>query len=202
MKKTAIYIVRHGETQWNLEKIIQGHTNIPLNQKGEMQAQERAEDLRYVDFDFVYSSDLIRAHRTVEIIALERNLAITTTEALRERNFGLYEGKPMDAKHKELCELLSKYTNHPVIRESKAETNDLIISRVFTFLREISVAHPGKTILVGSHGGVLRQILIHLGYTTEAQLPSGSIQNLAYVKLESDGVNFEVKGTEGVNISK
>lgn len=197
-----LYIVRHGETQWNLDKIVQGHTNIPLNVKGEMQAHERKEDLRNVDFDYVYSSDLIRAHRTVEIIALERNLAITTTEALRERNFGLREGKPMDEKHKVLCELLAKYTQHPVIEESKAETNDLIVSRVFTFLREISVAHPAKKILVGSHGGVLRQILIHLGFATEAQLPSGSVQNLAYVKLESDGVDFKVKDTSGIILSK
>ena len=194
----TLFLVRHGETRWNAAHIVQGHTDIALNEKGESQANERGESLRHIQFDAAYSSDLIRARRTTELVLLERKLAIVTTEALRERNFGLYEGKPMDSKHKELCELLSKYNSHPIIQEGRVETNEQIVARVFTFLREVSIAHQNQTVLVGTHGGILRQVLIHLGFATEAALPAGSVKNLAYVELESDGVEFSVKEIAGV----
>ncbi len=198
----TLYLVRHGQTQWNVDRIIQGHTDIPLNKNGEVQALAQSEKLKDVRFDAAYSSDLIRAKRTAEILLLERKLAVITTQKLRERSFGLYEGKPIDDKHKKLCELLAQYNDHPHIKESRVETNDLIIGRVFTFLREISLAHLGKTVLVASHGGILRQVLIHLAYATEVQLASGSVQNLAYLKLESDGVDFFIKDTSGVTFPR
>ena len=201
MPLCTLYIVRHGETQWNKEKIVQGHTDIPLNDTGKEQAQAQSEHLKHIHFDAVYASDLIRAKQTAEILLRERKLAIITTQMLRERNFGDYEGKPMDNKHKELCELLALYTSHNDFNTAHVETNDLIIGRVFTFLREVSLAHGGKNVLIASHGGVLRQVLIHLGAATEAQLASGSVQNLAYIRLDCDGVDFWVKDTVGIVLS-
>ena len=137
----TLYLVRHGQTKWNLDKIVQGHTDIPLNKNGELQAHVQSNNLKHIRFDAAYSSDLIRAIKTAEILLLERKIAIITTQKLRERYFGLYEGKQMNAAHKKLCELLAVYNDHPYIKDSLVETNDLIIGRVFTFLREVSVAH-------------------------------------------------------------
>jgi broad specificity phosphatase PhoE len=89
----TIYLVRHGRTDWNEKGLIQGHTNIALNQEGKIQAENLARELKHIKFDKVFSSDLARAKQTAEIIALEHKLSVETSKALRERNFGKYEGK-------------------------------------------------------------------------------------------------------------
>ncbi len=202
MKSCILYLVRHGQTEWNVKRIIQGHTNIPLNEVGEQQAHAQRKNLKSVNFSRIYSSDLIRAHRTAKILNLERQLAIETTKALRERYFGDYEGESSEEGRAQLWKLLSNYTEHPKLKQSRVENNESVIGRVFTFLREISVAHPGENILVATHGGVLRLTLIHLGYAKEETFPPGAIQNLAYIKLESDGVEFRVLGTSGITLAR
>src|SRR5437868_2038959 len=90
---TTFYIMRHGETEWNVQKLMQGHEDSPLTAAGEAQIQERVQDFADVHFDQVFSSDLLRAQRTAELLTIERQLAINTTRLLRERTFGKYEGK-------------------------------------------------------------------------------------------------------------
>src|SRR3989338_5919677 len=102
----TIYLVRHGETEWNEKKIIQGHSDIPLNKKGELQAKELGQEFKGIHFDAVFSSNLIRAKRTAEIAVLEKKLAVVTTNALRERMFGRFEGKHISELRKAFGELL------------------------------------------------------------------------------------------------
>jgi len=198
----TLYLVRHGQTQWNIDHIIQGHVDISLTKTGEQQAHEQRGRFKDIFFSRVYSSDLIRAYRTAELLNLERQLAIQTTEALRERNFGTYQGKSSEETKKKLWHLLTHYKNHSHIKKSGVETNDRMIGRSLTFLREVCVTHPGENVLIVTHGGVMRQILLHLGFAQESQFPSGAIQNLSYIKLEGDGVGFEVKETSGIAIKK
>ncbi len=193
----TLYIVRHGETDWNVKKIIQGHADIPLNKKGEAQAKELAKKLRHIKFDAIFSSDLIRAKRTAEIISLEKKLAIHTTKELRERYFGKYQGKSF-AVNNEMVKLINnlKMFSGPGLKEVESDEN--IILRITTFLKEIAVAYPKKTILVVSHGGPMRTLLIHLGFSTYDNLTEGLIDNLAYIKLKSDGKDFIIEATEGI----
>jgi broad specificity phosphatase PhoE len=197
---TTFYIVRHGQTDWNVNKRVQGHTDIPLNETGELQAKELGEKFRNIQFDLAFSSDLMRAKRTAEIILLERKLEVATTELLRERNFGNFEGKPGDAltAFRDLLEKLTEEekVSHP---DNNIESDENVATRLVTFLRETAITHLGKTILATSHGGVLRVLLVRLGYGTEETLPYGCIENMAWIKLETDGVDFYVKETEGVN---
>lgn len=79
-----IYIVRHGETNENLNHIIQGQTDSVLNETGKMQAKKISQRLKNIKFDNVFSSDLLRTRETAEIIAIERKLKVETTKALRE----------------------------------------------------------------------------------------------------------------------
>lgn len=197
----TLYIVRHGETDWNINRIIQGHYHdTTLNANGETQAKELAKELKDIHFDKAFSSDLKRAQRTAEIIALERELAIETTKVLRERKFGRFEGKPgenlklVDQLYDALKEE-EKFFYKPF---PEMESDEEVIGRFITFIRETSVAYPGKTILVVTHGGLMRVLLIHLGFLKREQLQKGSITNTAYIKLLSDGVDFFIKEAKGV----
>src|SRR6266404_3116977 len=104
----TIYVVRHGESESNVEKVVAGNTDKQLTKAGERQARERGEHLAKIKFDAVFSSDLMRAKRTAELIAMERELAVMTTELLRERNFGEWENRPEEEYLKTNKHLLEK----------------------------------------------------------------------------------------------
>lgn len=191
-----IYVVRHGLTDWNRERKLQGQTDIPLNKEGEEQAEVMRERLSQIKFDKVYSSDLLRAKRTAEIIALEKRLAVETTKLLRERNYGSFEGEKVTG---ELIDKLYNSNSDEMIQIGM-ETDESLISRLFTFLREVSISHLGKRVLVVCHGGVMRTLLIHLGEFTKEEKRNVFINNLAFVRLESDGVEFFVKEKEGIEL--
>jgi len=201
----TIYIVRHGQAQANVDKVVAGITDTPLTQEGAKQAQARAEDLTGVKFDAVFASDLARAKRTAEIIVMEKQLAVTTREILRERNFGEWEGRPEAEVHAESRHLLEelKQLSEMDKRAFKLSTgyeSDVEISgRFITFLREIGVTFGGKTVLMVTHGSMMRALLIHLGFANYDELPPGAIANTGYFILESDGVDFKVIKTEGVS---
>lgn len=198
-KYCHIYVVRHGQTDWNVQSIIQGHSDIPLNENGVMQAKQLTEKMTSVKFDAVFSSDLIRAKRTAEIIVLEKKLAVKTTEALRERFFGRFEGKDWRQYDREIVTLLKKYRKAGYDQKKAVmETDESMVQRVIPFLREVAVGYSGKTVLMVSHGGLMRTLLIHLGFGTYETIPPGSIKNLGYVKLDSDGVDFFISGTSGI----
>jgi broad specificity phosphatase PhoE len=199
MRPCTLYLVRHGETQANVDLLIHGHSNVPLTKAGEQQAKERRDHLRKIHFAKIYSSDLIRANQTAEILNLDRKLPHETSELLRERNYGVYEGKPRETS-KQLWEYLNTNPSHPHVAESKVETSEHMAERALPYLKKISVAHQGENILVVTHGGLMRVILIHLGYAKIEQFSRHAIPNLAYFKLECDGESFKVKGSEGVSL--
>lgn len=197
--EAIVYIVRHGETDWNVAQRIQGQTDTPLNKTGEEQAQLLGQALKDVHFDAVFSSDLMRAKKTAEIATLEKNIAVQTTELLRERNFGSLEGKnrdefrTLDALRRNLeTEQRMKYRLVPDM-----ENDEEVAGRVITFLREIAVAYAGKTMLVFSHGGVMHMLLDHFGFGNETH-GYITIENTAYIKVRADGVNFFIEGTKGI----
>lgn len=203
-KYTTFYIVRHGESEGNVNKILQGQMDFPLTKTGEGQAKKRAQELRAIRFDAAFSSDLMRAHRTAEIIALEHKLTVQTTKALRERSFGTYEG--MDPKQftREIQDIFSRWymlTDAEWMKQKlddRFESGEEMVSRMLTFLREIAVGYPGKTILSVCHGDLMRNLLVHLGWGTKNELRSHAIENTAYFVLKTDGTDFTIKKTEGI----
>ncbi len=205
-KYCTIYILRHGETEHNVNEIIQGQADSPLTQKGESQAKGMAQELKDMHFDVVFSSDLGRANRTAEIIKLERELAVNTSKLIRERSFGVYEGrtaKDYYAENQAMLEklqTLSEKDKHSFRLYPSQETNEEISSRMMTFLREIAAAYPGKTVLAVSHGSIMRALLVALGVASYDQIPGSAIENLGYIVLKSDGVDFFVSGLKRINI--
>ena len=87
-----LYLIRHGETEWNSQHLAQSYTDIPLSDVGRQQAHCTAKRLQNVDFDIAYASDLSRAKDTAEIILGTRNIQVNTSKNLREYNKGVFEG--------------------------------------------------------------------------------------------------------------
>lgn len=199
-KLTTFYLVRHGKTLWNEKKLLQGQLDSPLTTEGITQAKNLAKKLKGVKFDLVFSSDLLRAKRTAEIVVLERDLEIKTSELLRERNFGHLQGKSekeWDSVFKKLSdEQKFSYKHSPQI-----ESDEELVNRLLRFIREVAIRYPGKNVLVVTHGGVIRVSLYKFGIGDYKSLPPGSVKNTGFVKLLSDGVDFFVKEISGISIN-
>lgn len=189
----TIYLTRHGETDWNAQKLLQGHSDIPLNGRGELQAKVLGEQFENINFEAAFSSDLIRAKRTAEIIIFEKKLAVITTKALRERLFGRFEGQHAS----NLRKVFDEFINVSIKQQKESEFDDIenneeIIFRLIPFIREVAVGYPGKNVLMVAHGGLIKVFLDHIGHKipTYAEKP---MKNTGYIIIESDGVEFEVK---------
>jgi broad specificity phosphatase PhoE len=199
----TIYLVRHGESEGNVKEIVQGHMDFPITEKGEKQVLKTADIFKDIHFDAIYSSDLLRAKQTAEIIKLGRDLKIKTSELLRERKLGEFEGETSDYYYKtlkdELSELdtLSKkerlgYKLHPTI-----ESDGEVINRFVTYIKEIAIAHRGENVLITTHGGPIKLLLLYIGWFTPEDVGNGTLRNAGYAVVKSDGVDFFVKEVVG-----
>lgn len=175
---TTLVLVRHGETDWNLHRRVQGHSDPPLNDTGRAQARALAEALAGEQIDAIYSSDLRRAHETARIVAERRGLEVTAVRGLRERNFGSWEGLTDG-------EVLERFPSAAYGPWGDGETREEMCARVTEALRAIAEAHPGGTVLVVTHGGPMRSLLseIHEGDV-------GSIGNCEIARVRVDGAAF------------
>lgn len=207
MKKNlcTIYIVRHGESEANV-LISKGEVfdllleeKSHLSEKGKQQVAQLAEKLKKINFDAIFSSDYIRAQETAEILKHERKLAVLTHHAIRERQFGKWAGRWHLVRSK-LQEEIRKIPEDQKTKYSfeDVEVEENLISRFSTFIREIAVAYPGKTVLVVSHSNSMRMFLYKLGYGTYHQISAGAIDNAGYYVVESDGTDFFLKETSGI----
>lgn len=201
----TIYLVRHGETEFNVKEIMQGQTDSRLTENGVAQAKLRAEEFSTIDFAAIFSSDLFRAQHTAEILKLSRDLAVNTKKLFRERTFGEFDGKSIKEFREKNREMLEKLDT--LEEKEKAsfrfyqgyETDAEMSSRMLLGFREIAGAYPGKNVLVVSHGAAITSVLVHLGFAKLSELRH-KVENLAYVKIETDGVEFFIRETRGVNI--
>ena len=146
-----LYLVRHGETDWNLQRRIQGSTDVPLNDTGRAQAKRTGELLATRTWDAVVASPLSRAFDTASIIAAEVGLPQPTTDSrLVERGYG-------DAEGLAISEVDLLYPGETPVpgREGRED----VAARALDVLIEIGEANPGKAIIVVSHGGLIRAVL-------------------------------------------
>jgi broad specificity phosphatase PhoE len=140
---TELLLVRHGETDWNAEGKLQGHTDRPLNDYGRRQAQALADRLAGQEIEAVYASDLSRARETAEILGEKLGLAVVVDPDLREKNWGNWEG------------LTSEERLHV---EFEGETSEAHRDRTLSAVQRIVERHPAGRIVVVTHGGSLRRI--------------------------------------------
>lgn len=177
-----VCVVRHGETDWNLSGILQGWIDVPINDQGRRQAHELATAFADQGFAAIWSSPLIRARETAEIVAADLGLAPPRChDGLRERNFGAIQGIPKT----ELAELSPVLLQQILKRNPAAvfeagETMDEFADRVLGAVAEIGASHAGERVLVVTHGWVMDVITRHL-----AGLPRSAILNMKRKNGES-----------------
>lgn len=146
--KVTIYVVRHGETDWNKQGRIQGNTDNSLNEKGRQQAADVASQLTHITINRIYPSGLVRAIQTAE--AFKGKAEITPEPLLNERSRGVYEGKVAKEVAKEFRPRFEALNDDMDGGESLAS----IAKRVGQATREIVARHPGETVMVVGHSGV------------------------------------------------
>lgn len=151
-------LVRHGETDWNAVGRIQGQTDIPLNEVGLSQAEKLAKRLLDDEYkwDYIITSDLLRAKQTGEVIANYLNIPTLPPDArLRERFFGQIEGTTK-------AERVTKWGEDLVFTDVGAETFELLQARAVALFDELYSTYPHANILCITHGGFIARVLLHL----------------------------------------
>ncbi|NLT95413.1 MAG: alpha-ribazole phosphatase [Clostridia bacterium] len=160
---TKVIFVRHGQTSWNDLGMYQGHTDIPLNEIGFEQAIKVGKRLKNEKVSAIYSSDLLRAKQTAEIIAREHNLPVTVMPELREINFGIWEGKTYKEIKELYPEMLNIWLSKPQdLKIPEGETFPEMLARAWQGLKKILSKHKDETIIVVAHGGTIAVLLCNI----------------------------------------
>lgn len=179
----TFYIVRHGQTNWNILGKTQGHGNSDLTEQGIVQARELAEDITKYPIDYIYSSDLGRAIQTAEILGEKLNIEVQKTEGLREMGFGVWEGLLIDEIKKDYSDIYDIWRNDPhLVNIPKGETLQVIKKRVDNFIEEINKKHENKHIIFVTHSITLRVMLLSF-------LGSG-MENIYRIKQDNTALNI------------
>ena len=188
-----IYLVRHGETDWNNEKRLQGWADISLNAKGVKEAEEVAEKLKDVHFDDAFCSDLERAEVTAETILKGRDMEVQMDPRLRELGFGPHEGtlynNARTDESQPLHELFVPPDKYVPLNYLSARAEAFQLST----LDMIQAQNPDATILVVSHGIFIRDMLTRVGgfsYDDFWKLPVG---NCSIAVLSYDGKQLKIE---------
>lgn len=195
---THIFLVRHGEAEHNAKKLMGGHTNFQLTEKGRRQAHEAKKKVADLKFDVVYSSPLDRAVHTVEIVGGRTVPEENKLPELRERNFGSWEGKPDQLLEAGIQYKLkaprSEAWHHKYIDDM--ESDHELAERYTDALINLANKYPGQSILVGSHGGAIRVTIMKHSDNPRFTVP-GSINNGDIVELVYDGKELRVVSLNG-----
>jgi probable phosphoglycerate mutase len=154
---TRILAIRHGETAWNVDTRIQGRLDIPLNETGRWQAARLAAALAARDpIHAIYTSDLLRAKATARAVSEATGTPLTTHRGLRERGFGVFEGKTfVEIEDAWPDEALRWRQRDPHWAPRGGESLTRMRQRVEGTLHELAARHPGEQIVLVAHGGVM-----------------------------------------------
>lgn len=163
--KTALFLFRHGETDWNKTKRWQGQMDIPLNDLGRAQARQLIPALTTVKLDLLVSSDLVRAQETAQIVATALHLPLMLNVNFRELSFGHAEGKTVDeivadfgGEARDRCR--SMLNQDLDFRFPGGESKRQLISRTSAALFEVTQKNPNaRSLGIGTHGGVIRCLI-------------------------------------------
>lgn len=182
-----LIIVRHGETEWNIKGIIQGHSDTKLNEKGLEQARKVAKRLKWMKIDVAYVSDLIRAKETAgEILKYHTKTKVYYTKALREKSFGIFEGKQSE----EITKARKKANlSFEKFKPEGGESSIEVQKRVSRLYQQVCRKHPQETVLFVSHGSTIRTLLqeIFLEAHSKESYEKLNPENCAVTILEIDG---------------
>ena len=161
-----IYVTRHGQTDWNVQKKVMGRCDEPLNENGMLQATYTKNNLSNIDIDLIICSPLLRTKQTADVINKDRNLPIIYDERVIERDFGEFEG--LQTNEFDFNGYWDYYKN---LQFEKAENIQAFFDRIYKFLNDIVDCYKDKNILIVTHGGVSIPISCYF----EENIPNGSL---------------------------
>ena len=190
---TELILLRHGETDWNRELRFQGHVDVALNAIGLEQARRLARRLAGEMAHGLYASDLLRAQQTAHPVARQLSLASVTDPALREQSFGLVDGMKVDdikAQHPQAWEGWLRFNED--FSMPGGESTRQFHSRVMDAVYRLVAAHPGETVVVVTHGGVLDMIYrtarsLGLNGPRQSDIPNAGLNR---VRVDEAGIDI------------
>lgn len=188
-----LYIVRHGETEWNKERRIQGQADIPLNEFGRLLAKKTAKGLADINFDLCYSSPLSRARETADLILAGRSVPVIEDGRLAEMAFGEYEGRCCSKSGWDLPEGFRRFFDGPdrYLAPEGGEDFAQVKKRTGEFLKELyeKKEYRESNILIATHGAALAGILNNIKEKSLAEYwGEGVHKNCAVTEVEvTDG---------------
>ena len=190
---THILAIRHGETAWNVDTRIQGQIDIPLNENGHWQAQRLSQALAGQRLDAVYASDLQRAHETATHLAETLGLAVRVDRGLRERAFGRFEGMTQSEIESKWPDDARRWRQRePDFGPEGGERLTEFYERCVNTALRLAEEHPGQTIALVAHGGVLDCL-----YRAAARI---DLQAPRTWKVANASINRLLHTSEGLNL--
>lgn len=179
----TFYIVRHGQTNWNILGKTQGHGNSDLTEKGLEQAKELADAIVDYPIDYIYSSDLGRAVQTAQIVADKLELDVKKTPALREMGFGVWEGLLIEEIKRDYLDTYNTWRNEPhLVNIEGGETLHMIKERTDKFIENLNKKYDNKHIILVSHSVTVRAMLL--------SFLGSSMENIYRIKQDNTALNI------------
>jgi len=193
--KLCIFLVRHGQTDYNVEGRIQGDLPVPLNVYGVKQANELAKKFKTMSITQVYASPLRRAKQTARIIAKPHKLKVKFERGISERFLGVLKGTTREERMKKYPHFIHERIRNTIDwKPPKGETIRHLIARAMESFKKIVRRHKlGDRIVIVSHGGTLRAIvhMLHNGKPTEYWHTS-ALDNAEIVEVHWDGKKAKI----------
>ena len=186
-----LILVRHAQSQGNEQKLVQGHTDYQLSERGRTEAQLLAQRFKNEQIDRIYVSDLSRAVQTAQpLLEHHENTTVTYDARLRERNYGEFE----TLTKREVVENGYAPGAGTWIDPPGGEHLDTFTERVTSFLDELTKTHYGETILLISHSGFITRTLLTLAQASDDEYRTYRPPNASVTNIEFDlGKNHELK---------
>ncbi len=184
---TDLILIRHGETDWNVEERWQGQADVPLNERGRAQAIQLAQELKDVPINAIYSSDLIRAFETAQELSKKTALPIQIDRRLREIHQGDWQGMRVSDIQARYADHFERRLRDPLnIAPPGGETVAQVRTRVMEAVHEIVSRHPFETVAIVSHGFALAVVLAEYQKLPIADVWELIPANGAWQKIEMD----------------
>jgi 2,3-bisphosphoglycerate-dependent phosphoglycerate mutase len=190
MKRPAtLFLVRHGESGWNRERLIQGQSRMApgLTAAGREDASGAADDLAGSGADLILASDLRRAVETALPIAARLGVPFRLESRLRERSLGTAEGRPGDQVHPHELGVTGRRVTDPDARPPGGESVRQLYDRVTGLLSDLLSCSPGGRLILVTHGGPIRVARAYLAGLSAAEMPWPTVPNGSIVVMTSAG---------------
>jgi broad specificity phosphatase PhoE len=187
-KTTTLYLMRHGETEDNVSRVIQGHNDSPLTQEGIAATRGRAKMLKGIMFDAIFCSDLERTRKSLGTLLeeLDLNIDVTYCADIREIDFGQLSGKKVE----EIKDIILLHKEQTLRHYTDGESGYSFGKRVLSFVKMVLDVHGGGTILFMTHFGVIETILKHYIGKQDDKLNTKNY-DMGLLYFDKKGVNYK-----------